>query len=972
MLASSSQLASARCANPPSLAALRAGALALHHGRQQARGFRFGRLWATYWAEGESHRDDIYRRPRCFRYKYTKSLDSTIEAGKESPSETRKSLAGHHLHGYWGIHNAHSHARFEKEYPLSQLPDNPEGVRPGRNIEDVERAPLEDLLFGRSIDTWQSSYTKIRNQRWLTSAKTKRANSSAASQPGADAGSSVEPQYTIDPITNRKVPQVDPSTNRAAPGDGLDTPHNAFSTYKPQFSSLVAPSLEPDHVRSFAKGTAGRVDAGGSDASKGHPVFDAAALPRQPILESEQYVAEVNETPVSDLLGTLNARHHDVSWHRGDGIVPPSRAPEPVCVSNNASTYPDLEKYRTVEDPEPLFPTGESAEQQYVEKEYDAVRYRKPDGKTASDEAKPEYDDLAKYGAFRAHEPDGMYKQGLQQSVDPQELKQYQPYRSHEPDGKYAAAYKNAEIEASELEQYSKPYLSHEPDGTYAQGGEIKAEDGELPRYQAFRSHEPDGKYAHGASAPMHSAEELGSYTPVRSHEPDGKYAERTSPEPTPGDLGQYTSFRSHEPDGKYAAEAEASIEPSDSANHEAFGYEESETGQVPADEPVYDPGELGKYDAARYNEPDGEPSTDAGLEVYDDAELEKYRAIKLDDTSGHQQPNRSHFRQMLEQCMSEAAAESDAVDADTKMSLRKSKELFGDGSRHGNTGLTGKYTRDFPEEFTRSWSAENSDSKSSLAPSDMDHLQAHEQVAQPTATSTGALQPALERQLSSEKLDTSLREASETAGTNSPTPVVYKVLVYDPVMQCIDTAETTSVVPDTATPLTPAEVLLRISNPSRFLPHFAPLAKLGFEIVSGAGDVLVFRKVRDATPEVAAQTTVTETTTDSVLSSRPAVNPIDMTGGSRYTIAAERFASPTGFVNYDLPQPRFHSRIDVRREEAVFSGPKSETGEKKKASITKRVAIGALWAGGLTYSAGVLAEYFQTGGQDGKGPKRL
>ncbi|TGO62311.1 hypothetical protein BOTNAR_0115g00160 [Botryotinia narcissicola] len=141
--------------------------------------------------------------------------------------------------------------------------------------------------------------------------------------------------------------------------------------------------------------------------------------------------------------------------------------------------------------------------------------------------------------------------------------------------------------------------------------------------------------------------------------------------------------------------------------------------------------------------------------------------------------------------------------------------------------------------------------------------------------------------------------------------PTTYKVLAYDPTMQSINIAETTSIVTDTASALTPAEVLLRLSNPAKFFPHFQPLQAEGYEIVSGSGDVLVFRKVRPSRRS-SSQADLKNNTT----------NPID-----GMQVATARFASPTGFVNHDLPESAetsFKSNIDVRREEPVFSGKSS------------------------------------------------
>ncbi len=78
--------------------------------------------------------------------------------------------------------------------------------------------------------------------------------------------------------------------------------------------------------------------------------------------------------------------------------------------------------------------------------------------------------------------------------------------------------------------------------------------------------------------------------------------------------------------------------------------------------------------------------------------------------------------------------------------------------------------------------------------------------------------------------------QVRDRKATQLDTPTVYKILAYDPTMQTISVAETTSVVPDLASPLRPTEALLRLSNPTKFFPHFAPLQAEGFEIVAGGG----------------------------------------------------------------------------------------------------------------------------------------
>jgi hypothetical protein len=220
--------------------------------------------------------------------------------------------------------------------------------------------------------------------------------------------------------------------------------------------------------------------------------------------------------------------------------------------------------------------------------------------------------------------------------------------------------------------------------------------------------------------------------------------------------------------------------------------------------------------------------------------------------------------------------------------------------------------------------------------------------------------------------------------GTNlNVEPTLYKILAYDPTMQAINVAETTSIVRDNSTALTPAEVLLRLSNPAKFFPHFGPLRAEGYEIVSGSGDVLVFRRVREPQapkPEIESPPATQEASPAPAAASR--INPIDMMGSHPGPVLPKtgNFASPTGFVNYDdptvdggesrtKPPPPFRSMIDVRREEPVFSGPKGKQRPPKK-SLGRRMLTGAVWVAGISYAIGVVGEYFRTGGFDGSGPK--
>ncbi|KAJ2898791.1 hypothetical protein MKZ38_003661 [Zalerion maritima] len=205
--------------------------------------------------------------------------------------------------------------------------------------------------------------------------------------------------------------------------------------------------------------------------------------------------------------------------------------------------------------------------------------------------------------------------------------------------------------------------------------------------------------------------------------------------------------------------------------------------------------------------------------------------------------------------------------------------------------------------------------------------------------------------------------KAAEECASGSGEPTLYKILAYDPMMQKIEVAETTSEVQDASTPLSPAEVMLRLSNPSKFFPHFGPLQREGFEIVSGSGDVLVFRKVR-STVETPAS----------------GVNPIDMMGRGAVPNLGN-FASPTGFVNYDYPIEEDDASSNANRASAEENSKRSSsnassqstesTSEQsprpRKRGIAERTATGAAWLAGTAYGVGVVSEFVKRGGESAK-----
>ena len=215
----------------------------------------------------------------------------------------------------------------------------------------------------------------------------------------------------------------------------------------------------------------------------------------------------------------------------------------------------------------------------------------------------------------------------------------------------------------------------------------------------------------------------------------------------------------------------------------------------------------------------------------------------------------------------------------------------------------------------------------------------------------------------------------------------VYRILAYDPHTQKITNTKTTSLKESTTeTPLTLSETLSKLNNPAKFVPYFTSLSKLGYEIISGGSDILVFKKVRqEKSPSLTsdyAAATAERTTMHA--------NPIDGT-----TTQTGNFASPTGFVNHDAVLPPSDSELQqpelsyseqhsfgqkVRREEAVFSGSsrthwqdhynqgprygaklksRLRRAARRKRTLRRMVWVG-VWTASCCYGVGLLTEHLR------------
>ncbi|RDW67159.1 uncharacterized protein DSM5745_09025 [Aspergillus mulundensis] len=175
-----------------------------------------------------------------------------------------------------------------------------------------------------------------------------------------------------------------------------------------------------------------------------------------------------------------------------------------------------------------------------------------------------------------------------------------------------------------------------------------------------------------------------------------------------------------------------------------------------------------------------------------------------------------------------------------------------------------------------------------------------------------------------------------------TPAAETYRIFAYDPSSTAVTEAETISSLQAPNEPLHPTEVLTRLTNPAKFLPCLNQMNADGYEIVSGGGDILVFRKA-------------------------PAKRPTASNPGSNHGPASLTEDHSSEAV---APQP-IHNNFYTGNLSSQSSSTEHFRGsspESKVRTVLRRMLIGGLATGSTCYALGVVSEYFRTGGEDGQG----
>ncbi|KAF5644969.1 uncharacterized protein FTJAE_2593 [Fusarium tjaetaba] len=916
------------------------------------------------------------RRRGSVRFQRPTALSRSISWDTKSKSTSKKAAKG--------FNRSVDPSKFTTIDQVAAWANDLLGIRPGANIEDVERSAIEHLFRGDSkANIRKATLTNAHHfSRASTSTATSKDTLSSALH-GQDA-------TFIDPITNRRV-------SKSTMG-GTAARYDAQRDLKP--TDFVDVSAEADSTPKY------------DDLDKYKPSIDTETKqPDQPKYDDlGKYEPVIDESPQekSTEYDDLD-KYGPVKYNEPDGK-------RPTTAEEDSKQYKDLDKYSSATLDDPLAKRQLTAEEQskvYDDlDQYKPVYHNEPDGKRpqTAEELSKNYDDLNMYSkGVYWNEPDGLRELTPEErSKDYKDLDMYGPVAWNEPDGlrrltpeeeskqykdldKYADPFEasQAALKAHEKAQMDRtmrgkplapkvdapvedfaskyndlhlygPYHWNEPDGLREPTQEELSKNyDDLHLYGGvFQWNEPGGlrpltaeeKSKHYSDVHQYAASDLSPRTErVHPEEASKVYedlpayrkfenaddpAPRINPEVASKkytDLGAYKSFENGDLQTERVHPEVASKQYRDlhkypstgfddiiqavhpevlSKNYTDLGsYRHSDFASQAQGYPVQPEDaskvfqDLRKYTGVRPNEPTGKMSVPLdevarGLREFDSKAGSQHSPDSALYTYTRS-PNRSSPGSTEINMDASDPESADVIRAAVLRRARENSERVENQDLSGNkgqqvktahaSGLTGNYARDFPEEFARSWSRDNSPSKSVLLPngfsgtsppvkeslSSMEDVEpgsmdesfpmdntrlktaldryAARRIKDPYSHEPQGLQTSYSEECGRptmpimEKHYTPEAKESTTKTPEMPNMASYKIVAFDPVSRVMSVAETNSAVGASDKPMPIPDALVKLIDPANFLPYVKSLQEEGYEVVSGSGQMLIFRKKQPA-----------------------------------------------------------------------------------------------------------------------------
>ncbi|KAI1739458.1 hypothetical protein F4680DRAFT_421640 [Xylaria scruposa] len=867
----------------------------------QTRAFRFG-IWTSY-LDSAYHRE-LRRRHWTLKHKYLDSISKRLSwhdhPFAEGPRFTPKRTAAR----FWPPTVARSGSRWINQ---DEIDSRKTASRPAYPPFPFDAKLRNAKLWGSYLDhifeplfNQTPSETAFRSNNKASTdharANTKSEKPKSQKTMRSDTSTTIEQDYVIDPITNRKVPKKE-----LGPA-GLEPPTRTPKPYRSQFAPFVPPNLDSERPPVYSNGQPPAAELSKYAENK----FDdwpAAVNPSS----AEPAESSVRPEAASHTFDTSTLRNEEYSLNH-------------LPLEDPIEDLDDLHKHQTTTSNKSGLKSSDTKNIPHSD------HSPEPDSKSQQLQS-----ELQKYGPYK-------YNEDPPSLTDPEELKDLEQYRHHVSEAPESSTEQLSAYD--DLHKY-EPEVFDEPKDQ----DKLFEQYGDLEKYKDFRTQHLD------TAAPQECDTVAESLKEYDFKEQDGGISDANNAfvRGVPRQIPKMTLPEGHVFSKHYSSQTGVGkTNPPNDSSRESLRQQMNEL-------------------SATSDAMDREISSD----------LQKTRQNFTGDKSIVQDEdnNSNHMPDISKKEIAQSAP--DQLRNISRLEPALNRRASATKRNHLNRAFGGDFYSKEPQGLETSFSEECGGRQTmplytrtyggepgQATPRPKSSAESESKGFSPGIVSEAYYHrdPEIDGIPPSESKDSARNQKT----TQPDEPTVYKILAYDPNTQTIKIAETSSAVPDLTSPISPTEVLPRLSNPTKFFPHFAPLQAEGFEIVSGSGNVLIFRQMRPA--KAAAQDGTTY------------VNPIDMMGRSAAVPNAAAFVSPTGFVNYDMPGVEEELADRAGRSGAregsnpalseKRSSSEEKKGKRKRMNVGKRIVIGGAWAAGISYAIGVVSEYFYTGGADGKGPE--
>ncbi|PQE14280.1 conserved serine-threonine rich protein [Rutstroemia sp. NJR-2017a BVV2] len=767
-------------------------------------------FWSSYL--DPNFEKEIKRRHRLMRYKYLDSLNRRL-AWDHEPSKLFKHFGKGFMCSAWRSQDARPGGRWVDMDRLDSFKNGPDSL--ANHSEYLERAKRHHSVLHDLMRIKDELYSQVMGTKEVGATRKSKAEDKAERKSSfkysSSSSSRTSQDYEIDPITNRKVYR-NSSVGTAKDGP-VDIPVKTFHGYRSQFQNFVPPEtistqaeLENYNKPFMYNEPDGKLPENPDPVEQGLRDYDSSNDGYKPFhFQEPDGKLPSQPDPLQECLKDYDGEGYRPFYHNEpDGKLPEN--PNPV--EEGLKDYDECTSYTAFRyrEPDGKLPEEPDAVQESL-KDYDehtsygSFRYNEPDGKPPAEkdsvrESLKDYDSTTSYAAFRFNEPDGKFPECADSSrealkdYDIKQEKMTQTSRSVEPklyEGyQQSRSYPSRTLYSGDKDTREDLDLLRASDIRAASGiskrtKKESAEDKSVKRQQlekAFHeSQENAVAYANEAVAARQvNRENPTSFTTDAQKIRDGVY-DRVNTKNAKVETNPTDSAKGRKLTGNFVRDFPEEFETSWTVKSEGSGFLTPKMSK----ETKKDNFSTTLNSTGRANSPRLQTSLDRTSKNVG-AKTTKVPAEADPYSKAPQGLEISYKNECAELAIGGPSVYCTSY-GNVKKSSEKDKELI-------------KEVRGIYEDTYGTIDCK------------------HRQVAEN---------------------DAKLEEASTETANKSPEPTLYKILAYDPTMQSISIAETTSIVTDSASALTPAEVLLRLSHPAKFFPHFKPLQSQGYEIISGS-----------------------------------------------------------------------------------------------------------------------------------------